>query len=267
MKSFKPGTDIIFKQNCVGLGDSLQFSTLPQRYNESGHNFYISKENRVANPGIQNLVWEHNPYVINCTTTEKINCTYHTHMTVELSERFNVRNMLEWAEFSHGFKIQNSIPKVYYTPNIITDYKNYNILDISAHTCYEKRYYEWGILKKQISSVVSKENTLLLDNCQELLLPNNERITDEFVELGFETIPVIDIYNYADMIKSCNMFYCLYSGGASLASALREDGAFVFFPSFIDEVKEIRSGSHLYPNNKYYKSDGKFLNDMAIWRF
>ena len=53
----------ILYQPWGGLGDNLQYSTLPELYNTLGHEFYISSKNVYRNPEIYKLVWELNPYV------------------------------------------------------------------------------------------------------------------------------------------------------------------------------------------------------------
>lgn len=257
MKNFN--CDIIFKQNCPGLGDSLQFSTLPERYAEVGNKFYLHNSNVVNNSEIESLVWLSNPHVEKEKSFEKINCTYHTHMTVDLSTKFKVRNFVEWAEFSHGFEIKNSKPKIYYKPEDISELSEISVLDIGSITCFNRGFYKIESLVNLINKTIDDRKTLLI-NSKHSFSP----ILDSFKHL--DNIDVQDIYHYSNIIKSCREFYCLYSGGASLASAIREDGAFVFFPD-IDIKKEITSGSHLMPNNRYYCKDKTFLNSRADWRF
>lgn len=251
--------DVVFMQNCPGLGDSLQFSTLPERYSDMGRDFYLHVANTTNNSEIEDLVWFSNPYVKKEKVDKTINCFYHQHLNAELSMHLGARNMVEWAELSHSFDIKNSKPKIYYDANTLSDLKDFSVLDIGGITVFRKNFYQLEQLLKNINSVIDKKNTLLVSSKY-----SNSEIDGN--TLGMKQIQIKDIFHYCDVIKSCKEYYCLYSGGASLASAIREDGAFVFFPN-IRAKKEIESGSHLFPNNRYYTSEGKFLNDMNIWRF
>ena len=49
---------VILYQPWGGLGDNLQFSTLPKLYSEIGYEFYISDQNVYRNPEIKKLVWD-----------------------------------------------------------------------------------------------------------------------------------------------------------------------------------------------------------------
>ena len=55
--------EIHFLPHAGGLGDSLLYSTLPEKWvRELGFEFYIVNPNW-RNPGVAPLVWESNPYV------------------------------------------------------------------------------------------------------------------------------------------------------------------------------------------------------------
>ena len=250
--------DIIFKQTTTGLGDTLQWSTLPERYNERGNKFFIHKENEVHNQGIYDLVWGQNPHVQPESSSKKVNCTYHVHMDVSLSQKYNARNFVEWSEISHGFQIENSKPRIYYEPNNIEKYNYLDVIDLGSITCFKRGFYNIKNLIETINNIIDKKNTLLIKSKH-----SKSPVIEHFENLN--CVEVNNIFEYTDLIRSCKTFYCLYSGGASLASAVRPQGAFVFFPE-IDRKKEINSGSHLYPNNIYYCGDTT-LNDMPIWRF
>ena len=54
---------IIISQPWGGLGDNLQFSTLPELYDKLGYEVYVSNNNKVRNKEIYDLVWGENPYI------------------------------------------------------------------------------------------------------------------------------------------------------------------------------------------------------------
>ena len=256
MKNFD--CDIVFKQNCPGLGDSLQFSTLPERYSSCNKKFYLHSSNIVNNDGIEKLVWRSNPFVQRKKSNSAINCTYHN-LTPRLSKKHNVRNFVEWAEFCNGFTVENSKPKVYCKTEKIDEVEGVSVLDLGSITCFRRNFYDQRLLIEAIKRVVDTKKTLLVDSQF-----SKSPIISYFNFMN--TVKIKNIFHYTNVIKSCQRFYCLYSGGASLASAVREDGCFVFFPE-IDRKKEISGGSHLFPNNTYYLSDKTTLNGMKEWRF
>jgi hypothetical protein len=54
---------IVIHQQYGGLGDNLQYSTLPELYSKQGYDVYIHTNNVVRNKEIHDLVWELNPYI------------------------------------------------------------------------------------------------------------------------------------------------------------------------------------------------------------
>jgi len=54
---------IIISQPWGGLGDNLQYSTLPELFSKKGYDVYISNNNKVRNNEIFDLIWKMNPYI------------------------------------------------------------------------------------------------------------------------------------------------------------------------------------------------------------
>ena len=54
---------VYFGQPWGGLGDNLQFTTLPKLFSEKGVDFFISQYNTYRNPEIYEFCWAKNPYV------------------------------------------------------------------------------------------------------------------------------------------------------------------------------------------------------------
>ena len=67
-------TDYILYQQFGGLGDNLQFSTLPERFHRMNKTFSVSKENEVFNDEVTDLVWGHNPFVQDVKSDGVPNC-------------------------------------------------------------------------------------------------------------------------------------------------------------------------------------------------
>ena len=57
--------DVYLKAWHGGLGDALQFSTLPEEFQkQQGRKTYIVSDAPFRNQGIYDLVWDKNPYVL-----------------------------------------------------------------------------------------------------------------------------------------------------------------------------------------------------------
>ena len=57
-------SDVILGAWHGGLGDNLQFSTLPEQfYKQQGRTTYLLDGSTFRNKGIYQLVWEFNPYI------------------------------------------------------------------------------------------------------------------------------------------------------------------------------------------------------------
>ena len=58
-------SDVYLKAWHGGLGDALQFSTLPEEFGkQQGRKTYIVADAPFRNEGIYDLVWDKNPYVL-----------------------------------------------------------------------------------------------------------------------------------------------------------------------------------------------------------
>ena len=57
-------SDVLIKAYHGGLGDCLQFSTLPEQFSkQQGRNTYVLDESNFRNKEIYDLVWGCNPYI------------------------------------------------------------------------------------------------------------------------------------------------------------------------------------------------------------
>ena len=54
---------VFFAQPWGGLGDNLQFTTLPKLFSEKGIDFFLSQSNTYRNSEIYDFCWAKNPYV------------------------------------------------------------------------------------------------------------------------------------------------------------------------------------------------------------
>ena len=126
---------IVISQPWGGLGDNLQYSTLPKLYSELGCDVYISRTNAYRNPEIYDLVWKLNPYVKG-ETDEPPNAGACRPL------QFITDQFITNIERSHGLLHGTDIyPSIYYTPTKIPSLENTLIYDItSISSAYSDEY-------------------------------------------------------------------------------------------------------------------------------
>lgn len=202
---------IVISQPWGGLGDNLQFSTLPELYTELGFDVYISSSNKYRNNEIYDLVWKLNPYIkgiselpINAGASKGIS---------ELSSN-PVKNM----EISHNLMNgTRKYLKLYYTPKYIQDLSNTILYDITSIT----DTYTDEVITETFTNIFNKYPNLTKKKVIFSSLSN--RTTPN---LNTDIFTVNNIYEYCDAIYSCKVHLSVMSGSVCLASALKEDNEF-----------------------------------------
>jgi hypothetical protein len=217
--------DIIIYQPWGGLGDNLQFTTLPELYTKEGYNVYISDKNVYRNQEIFDLVWKLNPYIkgISDKTSNAGSCKGFT--------VFNDNNCMKSMELSHG--LANGIskyPKIYYEPKYISEFKNVLLYDITSIS----QSYTDEFIKSRFNSVFNKYPNLKRKLVKFKNINNrpNPNFGDDIIEIN-------SIFEYCDLINSCRIFLSLFSGCSALASAIKQDKLypeiFIFHHTIIDK--------------------------------
>jgi hypothetical protein len=259
----------ILHQPWGGLGDNLQFSTLPRRLHDEGIEFYVSSANAYRNNEIKKIVWDANPYVLDSDYDAKPNCG-------ALSPRdisYNCRNIIEWNEARFNFKPKNSIPEIFYKPNLIDNLEDKIVIDIGAISSFSHNKYDLKNLKHNLKIVIDtyeKDKIYIIESEHS---PSPFALAESIKNLITKNIKVENIFHYSDVIMSCEVFICLYSGSNVLSAAIRKNNTICYVPdSYSGDDEKIYSYVNspkcwFFPNNTYILSDGRKLNDMPWWRF
>lgn len=189
-----------------GLGDNLQFSTLPELFAKAGKKVYICNRSKFLNPEIKELVWDRNPYVAGFSDMKPNAGT-----VLESKYKKISRNHIKNWEITHGFEPTAGLPQVYYEPKYYPDGADVTAVDATcvsnAHT-YDKKHLTWFILERFAGRKV-------------MLVRNKNIQTVDFGDYSkFNCIEVNSIFQYCDVIASCKEFVCLLSGGQMLAQAV-----------------------------------------------
>jgi hypothetical protein len=190
----------------LGLGDCLQYSTLPELYYQNGIDCYIYYGTIYRNDEIKELVWGLNPFVKGYSLKEP------NVGTVEFRGRYvnGASSSVDLAEYWHGFGFKNHLPKIYYQPKLKKSFVDKKIIDFSAITA--NKDYNVDVINKFLNGIFDKENYLFTQS-------KKNKFNYNFVN-GIDVYEFNDIFEYTDLIYSCKEFNCLHSGCAVLAAAV-----------------------------------------------
>ena len=201
---------VVLIENFGGLGDNLQFSTLPEEFKlQKNLDFYIhqSTYNNFRNKEIFSLVWEMNPF-FKGVSNEPPNAG-HIHGFPGLE------NMICDIETMHGLECRNETFKLYYDPKKIGEF---DILFDLTSTSLRNEYFQLhDKLKEAVKKILESEfKNVFFVSFKNLKSENYSPIVSVPNSMKIE---VNSIFEYCDIISSCNNFVGLHSGGSHLAKA------------------------------------------------
>jgi hypothetical protein len=201
---------IVIGQSWGGLGDNLQFSTLPELYSKNGYDVFISTMNAYRNPEIYDLVWKRNPFVkgIMDEPPNAGECR-----GVDGSSGNFITNI----EQAHGLFNGNRIyPTIYYKPTVIPELANYLLYDATSISTTPSD----NQIETSFNSVFAMHPNLKIKKIQFSRIMNRD-----LPYFNHDTYTVNSIYDLCDAIYSCNVFLTVLSGASCLASALKQDNS------------------------------------------
>lgn len=233
---------IIIEQPWGGLGDNLQYTTLPELYTTLGYEVYISSKNAYRNPEIYDLVWKLNPFIKNISdeTPNAGACKYFEGLHKSISEH-SIRNI----EYAHGITFgSEKYPKIYYNPKVIQDLSNTLILDItniSSHITFDI-----SLIEKQLTKIMK-----LYPNLKPLKITFKNIKNRDLQSLTCDEYIINNIYEYCDVINSCKIFVSPPSGNYCLASSIKQDREFPLIYCFNDQnIFNFKPGDNHWYSNK-----------------
>ena len=206
---------VVLSQPWGGLGDNLQFSTLPHHYYLQGDDFYISSQNTYRNDEIYNMVWKSNPYVKGITDDPpNIGYPSKNAETCHMSKR----NVVKSWELIHGFDTGDDMfppPVLYHIPKIIDSVRSKIIVDFG--TVFFRGKNDKDKVLTFMNNKFNSDDLLLLQRKGNPTLHNtyNEKVLDRVIE--YETY-----HDYLNIISSCKGVYCFNSGTNAVAAALNK---------------------------------------------
>ena len=199
-----------------GLGDSLQFSTLPEEfYKQQGRETYLADGSNFRNKEIYDLVWGKNPYIKGVMEGER---TAGDLESIEVKN--HTGNWISNWEYLHGLEPTNIRPKIYYEPSHIDGLSDTILVDLSSVTInHADTGYGYNLEKvEKTYQEVRKNNP---DKRFVGVRFTQDVDSSKYEPKVDETIDVESIYHYCDLMNSVYGICCFYSGSMALAAAVQ----------------------------------------------
>jgi len=224
----------------AGLGDHLQYSTLPEMLTKLGHKVHLWEKAEFRNPGIKDLIMR-NPYILPPVPGAEWNLGDIPGLPYENTQKCFIMN---W-EKSFGLEPTNCLPKIYYEPK--QNCKFGGIIELSA--IHHK--YNPEILVSAASQLMEARKDV---EWHQLVSPAQSNLV---LIPGVPTLEISDIFQLCDVIAQSCIFASCMSGQHSLAAAIQRINPhfeqFCFIPEK-DFKGVMESKKFIYPNVEYYQT-------------
>ena len=203
-----------------GLGDHLQFTTLPELFSKNGYDFYLSDKSEYRDPTHYDLIWKSNPYVKGITS-EDANCGHVENWGVGNNKIINFKpdiSIHKNIENIYGLDSNTDYPIIFHKPTNLKEFNDYVFIDLNASSVANFNHNTNTILEYLETLKNEKVIYSLTENSYGRSVIDISLLNS----LNFKPIKTTGIFNYTDLIYSCKKFVCLWSGGAHLATAIKK---------------------------------------------
>lgn len=223
MINIMTGKTLIIEIPYGGLGDHLFHSHIPRIAKEVGgyQQVYISNKSLYRHPDNKKLVWDLNPYIDGFTEKSGKSCDLEAIVKKLGKLKNSETNLLDEIMFHYSLDDgeRSHEPEVYYEPKFIEEYHKiiYDPNYLSCVGAVNSNYMMLFLEKKGIYF----DAIMKLRNQNALYEPNDD---DDFINTK-------TLFAFCDLVHSSKKLYCLTSGTATLAAALRKP-AVVFYGDF-----------------------------------
>jgi len=211
----RTGSDVILSAWNGGLGDQLQFSTLPEEfYKQQRRETYLLDRNNFRNKEIYDLVWGYNPYIKGIKNGE-----WSAGDTPEIRQQNYTNNWISSWEKAHGLEPTNIYPKIYYQPKKIDGYEDIILVDFSAVSLkFDGVGNGYNIEKLKRTFNKMKEET----DKKFLFVKFGNDVSSSKINIECDgEVQVESIFHYCDLMFSSSGLCGLHSGSTALASAVK----------------------------------------------
>jgi hypothetical protein len=213
-------SDVLIAAYHGGLGDTLQFSTLPEEFAiQQGRDTYVWDRAFFRNPEIAQLVWGTNPYVKGVKGGQ-----WNAGDIPEIKFENVAGNPIASWEQLHGLHPVNKYPKIYYQPNKV-DLSDVILVDASSIT----NDYEHSSLQKVYQDIRKEHPDKIFAKVEFQNQINPKRgidIAHDGKHVTYDLpvdgkIPIVNIFAYTDVMASAFGLVSLFSGQSHLSSAIK----------------------------------------------
>ena len=226
----------ILYQPFEGLGDHLQFSTIPEQLSNAGYDVYLSETVKFKNHQIYKLIYEHNPF-IKGISSEAPNCgVLNNNWGYEGKEHINRMEAICGAPES-----SIALPKIYYKPNFLKEFAGKTVVLLehdSTNYTYDQTLFIVSQTEPDAIFLKTGRGKQMFD------------VKEDFL------VQVENIFHLTDIIYSCKHFICLFSGPSVLASAVKynNDGPEItcYVPGYMRTYHETEKGYNFFNINYIY---------------
>jgi hypothetical protein len=197
-----------------GLGDHLFHSHLPRIAKElGGYQFvYISNKSKLRHPDNKYVVWGLNPFVDGFVDEPGVSCDLGSIVKKLEKDTEGRVNLLDEIMLAFGLddEERHHEPEIYYKPKFVEDYSKV-IYDPNHLSCI-------GAANSKYAMLFFSKNNLTFEAIMRL------RTEDAFYEPDGQEV-FIDtptLMDFCDLVFSSKKMFCLTSGTATLAAALKK---------------------------------------------
>lgn len=241
-----------------GLGDSLQFSTLPELFSESNKRVFLWDGCKFRNDEIPRLVWDFNPYISGKSSNDR-----DAGDTDKFVYRGETESHTKNIEISHGFEPTNTYPKIYVEPKKNLGIPNIDVCDLGS--------FSLEFSDNEKSSMIhyaEKHNYIMVDHhrkidqnvprfmFQKSFIPFqiNNFTYKRLKSKGSNVIRINSIFEFWNILCSANSFLTVLSGGYHLAAAAKYYNPNLIIKCFItnkQSTKYLAQNMWKYPGVEY----------------
>jgi len=231
----------VIHQPWGGLGDNLQFSTLPEQLSSQGHTVYLHHQNAYRNEEIARISWSHNPFIKGIVGGHP-NCGwigYDPGCDKTNYPDCPIYGINKW-EMLFGAPLSDGIPKIYWTPTPQTGLENVVLVDLNYSSC--------TYLPDKVLPLVYREVAARWPGADVRQVQFKKQVSTKEYRSTFPPIEVTDIYHYCHLIVSCRAIVTLLTGSSPLASAVK---GFNITPDILTIKKKDYKEGQIFPNAEF----------------
>jgi hypothetical protein len=217
---------VILQPGYPGLGDHLLISHIPRIAKGAGLRVLFSKRASVRDPDYMQLIWESNPH-LDGFTDEPGYCLVGPHATkaplsiAHVLLRLGLDNRV--GVLDEGCNLLDQFMRAYGLDDGMRQHEP----EIYHHIARQPKYE--GLVVYDPNYITSAGN-LTAETVREFFMRNNIQVDAQMTPRGnsfilpavSRSISTEDVYDFCSLIVSCKHMFCLTTGTATLAAALRK---------------------------------------------